>query len=61
MDDSAEIEMTVETLIQIDKLVQLIESPIFTCTVFLASLHVSTQQMLIICFHHRSPPSTSRA
>jgi len=30
-DASAELEMTVNMLIQIDKLVQLIESPVFTC------------------------------
>lgn len=29
---SAELEMTVNMLIQIDKLVQLLESPVFTCT-----------------------------
>jgi len=29
---SAELEMTVNILIQIDKLVQLLESPVFTCT-----------------------------
>ena len=29
--NSAELEMTVNILIQIDKLVQLIESPVFTC------------------------------
>jgi vacuole morphology and inheritance protein 14 len=34
---SAELEMTVNMLIQIDKLVQLLESPVFTCTVFLTS------------------------
>lgn len=28
---SADLEMTVPMLIQIDKLVQLIESPVFTC------------------------------
>lgn len=28
---SADLEMTVNTLIQIDKLVQLLESPVFTC------------------------------
>ena len=28
---SAEMEMTVNILIQIDKLVQLLESPVFTC------------------------------
>lgn len=35
---SAELEMTVNMLIQIDKLVQLLESPVFTCTVFLPSV-----------------------
>lgn len=30
-DVSAELEMTVNMLIQIDKLVQLLESPVFTC------------------------------
>lgn len=30
---SAELEMTVNILIQIDKLVQLLESPVFTCTI----------------------------
>ena len=30
---SAELEMTVNMLIQIDKLVQLLESPVFTCTI----------------------------
>lgn len=30
-DSSAELEMTVNMLIQIDKLVQLLESPVFTC------------------------------
>jgi hypothetical protein len=33
---SAELEMTVNMLIQIDKLVQLLESPVFTCIVFTA-------------------------
>lgn len=32
IDVSAELEMTVNMLIQIDKLVQLLESPVFTCT-----------------------------
>jgi vacuole morphology and inheritance protein 14 len=31
---SAELEMTVNMLIQIDKLVQLLESPVFTCEYF---------------------------
>ena len=33
--DSAELEITVQLLVQIDKLVQLIESPVFTCTCYL--------------------------
>ena len=32
MHGSAELEITVQLLVQIDKLVQLIESPVFTCT-----------------------------
>ena len=28
---SAELEITVQLLVQVDKLVQLIESPVFTC------------------------------
>lgn len=28
---SADLEITVQLLVQIDKLVQLIESPVFTC------------------------------
>jgi vacuole morphology and inheritance protein 14 len=35
---SAELEITVSLLIQIDKLVQLLESPVFTCKFFLQSL-----------------------
>lgn len=31
MSPSADLEMTVQILVQIDKLVQLIESPVFTC------------------------------
>jgi len=31
---SADLEMTVAMLVQIDKLVQLIESPVFTCNAF---------------------------
>jgi vacuole morphology and inheritance protein 14 len=31
VETSAELEMTVNMLIQIDKLVQLLESPVFTC------------------------------
>lgn len=31
---SAELEMTVNMLIQIDKLVQLLESPVFTCMLY---------------------------
>ena len=35
---SAELEMTVNMLIQIDKLVQLLESPVFTCTFLIGRL-----------------------
>jgi len=35
---SAELEMTVNILIQIDKLVQLLESPVFTCRALARSL-----------------------
>lgn len=38
---SAELEMTVNILIQIDKLVQLIESPVFTCKWPLARIDMS--------------------
>lgn len=31
---SGDIEVTVELLIEIDKLIQLLESPIFTCKIF---------------------------
>lgn len=31
MGNSGELDMTVNILIQVDKLVQLIESPVFTC------------------------------
>lgn len=34
---SGHLEVNVEFLIQIDKLVQLIESPIFTCELYLAA------------------------
>lgn len=30
--NSADLEITVQLLVQVDKLVQLIESPVFTCT-----------------------------
>lgn len=33
-DRSGELDMTVNLLIQVDKLVQLIESPVFTCEYF---------------------------
>jgi vacuole morphology and inheritance protein 14 len=35
---SAELEMTVNMLIQIDKLVQLLESPVFTCMLLCRNL-----------------------
>lgn len=50
----AELEMTVNMLIQIDKLVQLLESPVFTCT----SLSITKPQHLTT---HRPPPPTPRA
>jgi hypothetical protein len=50
----AELEMTVNMLIQIDKLVQLLESPVFTCT----SLSITKPQHLTI---QRPPPPTPRA
>jgi len=31
MNNSSELEITVNFLIQVDKLVQLLESPVFTC------------------------------
>jgi hypothetical protein len=36
---SAELEMTVALLVQIDKLVMLIESPVFTCKAISVRLH----------------------
>ena len=38
---SAELEMTVNMLIQIDKLVQLLESPVFTCVHISASFYMT--------------------
>jgi vacuole morphology and inheritance protein 14 len=39
--NSADLEITVPMLVQVDKLVQLIESPVFTCksSVYLADGH----------------------
>jgi hypothetical protein len=51
---SADFEITVQLLVQIDRLVQLIESPIFTCE----SSHSPRQQCLTRT--RRSPPSTPR-
>ena len=53
MHDSAELEITVQLLVQIDKLVQLIESPVFTCT---CHLWASIPLVLIL-----SRPSTTIA
>ena len=52
---SADLEMTVNMLIQIDKLVQLLESPVFTCMrpAFLPS-NLNTKM-------HRSPHAAPRA
>jgi vacuole morphology and inheritance protein 14 len=38
---SADLEMTVNTLIQIDKLVQLLESPVFTCKTSATMTHIT--------------------
>lgn len=46
--DSAELEMTVPMLIQIDKLVQLIESPVFTCA-FSASPQARLDRLTLAC------------
>lgn len=48
--------MTVNMLIQIDKLVQLLESPVFTCMLTWRSFINP-----VILTSHRSPPSTPRA
>jgi len=49
---SAELEMTVNILIQIDKLVQLLESPVFTCKsiVFYQGGHLENQLPLLTKF-----------
>lgn len=47
---SAELEMTVNMLIQIDKLVQLLESPVFTCMVIMGSwVAVANLQQTFAC------------
>jgi Vacuolar protein 14 C-terminal Fig4p binding/Vacuolar 14 Fab1-binding region len=52
----AELEMTVNMLIQIDKLVQLLESPVFTCKLYSENDH---EKVLIIFY--RSTSSTPGA
>lgn len=42
---SADLEMTVAMLVQIDKLVQLIESPVFTCNLFFSFLQLALSDM----------------
>ena len=58
---SAELEMTVNMLIQIDKLVQLLESPVFTCRApnypIFFFISPPSGGMLIVC--RRSPSPTS--
>jgi hypothetical protein len=49
---SAELEMTVNMLIQIDKLVQLLESPVFTCKLFTTAIIAK-----MLTFHR--PPTTT--
>lgn len=45
---SAELEMTVNMLIQIDKLVQLLESPVFTCEWLQSPLSIAANRRLQI-------------
>jgi hypothetical protein len=52
--NSAELEMTVNMLIQIDKLVQLLESPVFTCNL----ISIQDQQTLLT-LPYRSATTTS--
>ena len=51
----AELEMTVNMLIQIDKLVQLLESPVFTCKF----LFINESQRLTIAFQQTSASNSS--
>lgn len=55
---SAELEMTVNILIQIDKLVQLLESPVFTCEY---SFFFSCMSMKSKLIRHRPSPSAPGA
>jgi len=57
--DSAELEITVQLLVQIDKLVQLIESPVFTCAYhFLSNWTFSPDSQMI---SSRSSTAITRA
>ena len=47
---SAELEITVQLLVQIDKLVQLIESPVFTCTCYLWAI----MPLVLMAERHRA-------
>lgn len=53
---SADLEITVQLLVQVDKLVQLIESPVFTCE---ASVHPPLS--LAKPFYYRPPTTTPGA
>lgn len=53
---SADLEITVQLLVQVDKLVQLIESPVFTC-----EASVPLPLSLANQFHLRPPTTTVRA
>lgn len=44
---SGELEMTVNMLIQVDKLVQLIESPVFTCKLDLVMMYVFIKILIL--------------
>jgi len=54
---SADLEMTVNMLIQIDKLVQLLESPVFTCKPLLFEMH----RNVLLTILSRPPHATPRA
>jgi len=56
---SAELEITVPLLIQIDKLVQLLESPVFTGLSSLLSMTLSSQ--LTLCVDSSPSPAIARA
>lgn len=58
--ESAELEMTVNMLIQIDKLVQLLESPVFTCTCFCEAADMFLADCPKTCVCSFSSPRSTR-